>query len=126
MSKSGAGGFCWFELATPNVHAAKEFYSKMLGWNFSETSVGDTTYTIIHSADDEFGGMWEIPATETKDIPPHWLGYIAVEDLAAKLKEAEQLGATIKVPTTTAGKYGKFAVIVDPTGAHVALWESVE
>ncbi|HAU2041037.1 TPA: VOC family protein, partial [Legionella pneumophila] len=25
-----------------------------------------------------------------------------------------------------AGEMGRFAIIVDPTGAHVALWESFE
>ncbi|HAT8247669.1 TPA: VOC family protein, partial [Legionella pneumophila] len=27
---------------------------------------------------------------------------------------------------TQAGEMGRFAIIVDPTGAHVALWESFE
>jgi predicted enzyme related to lactoylglutathione lyase len=34
------------------------------------------------------------------------------------------LGAKVKMPPTTVEGMGRFAVIQDPTDAHIALWES--
>ena len=30
------------------------------------------------------------------------------------------------MPITQAGTHGRFAVIIDPTGAHVAFWETMK
>lgn len=126
MNIPGVGEFCWNELATPNVAVAKDFYGKILGWTFSETQVGDMTYTIIHKGKNELGGIWEIPSTQINAIPPHWLAYVTVEALETVLEQAESLGAVVTMPITPVGTHGTFAVIKDPTGAHIALWESVK
>lgn len=124
--KSNLGAFCWNELATPNIEAAKDFYGKLLGWQFTDHDMGDTTYTMIHCEGEKFGGMWHI-ANEHKDqIPPHWMGYILVNDVAATLEQAKTMGATVKVPTTAAGDLGLFGIIMDPAGAHIAFWQAIE
>lgn len=124
MKQPGIGQFCWHELATPNVKAAKEFYSAILGWEFTEFNVGDMTYTKIKCGENEFGGMWQIPTDQQDKIPPHWMGYLQVSNLEETLNKAQSLGATLKMPITPTGDFGQFAIIVDPTGAHIAFWES--
>lgn len=124
MNQEKAGRFCWNELATSNVSVAKDFYGKMFGWTFEEHTTDEHTYTMIKSGDSEFGGMWQIPTEQKNDIPPHWMGYILVDNLEKTLEEATHFGATIKVPLTKAGEHGCFAVLIDPTGAHIAVWES--
>lgn len=119
------GEFCWNELATNNVKSAKDFYSKILGWEFIDHNMGDTTYTMIKVGDKEFGGIWQIPTDKINEIPPHWMGYILVDDIEKTIKKAQDLGATIKVPVTPVGDYGLFSIIIDPTGAHIAFWESI-
>ncbi|MFI4963325.1 MAG: VOC family protein [Legionellales bacterium] len=125
MNKPKLGEFCWNELATSNVTAAKDFYGKILGWTFTETTMGDTTYTLISSGDNQLGGIWQIPTDQKNTVPPHWMGYISVEHLESVLEQAEELGATIKMPITIVGTEGRFAVLIDPTGAHIAFWESL-
>ena len=119
------GEFCWNELATTNVKAAKEFYSQSFGWTFSDHEMGDATYSMIKYGNKEFAGMWQIPHDQEKQIPPHWMSYISVNNLEQSIEKVKKHGATIKVPLTKAGDYGQFAVIIDPTGAHVALWQSL-
>lgn len=119
-----AGEFCWNELATRNVKEAKEFYSKSFGWQFSDHQIGDSTYSMIKCGGQEFGGMWQIPHDQT-DIPPHWMSYILVDNLEQSLDTVKKNGAQVKVPTTKAGEFGMFAIIIDPTGAHIALWQSL-
>lgn len=121
-----AGQFCWSELATPNLKAAKEFYGNAFGWTFSDLEMDTCTYSMIKCGNKEFAGMWEIPHDQQKDIPPHWMSYILVDSLEKSLEKVKKHGATVKVPPTKVGEFGHFSVIIDPTGAHIAIWESLE
>ena len=119
------GEFCWNELATSDIEAAKDFYGKVFGWEFSDHDVGGMIYTMIKLNNKEFGGMWSIPKDKKKEIPPHWMSYILVEDVEDSLEKARKQGASIVKPTSKAGDFGLFAIITDPTGAHVALWQTL-
>lgn len=125
MDKMSFGGFCWNELSTPNIQAAKDFYSRVLGWQFVDHDMGDMTYTMIKNGDKEFGGMWQIPKDKQKEIPPHWLSYILVKNVEETLKKATDSGAKTIMPVTGITDFGRFAIIQDPTGAHIAFWESL-
>ncbi|KTC66322.1 glycoxylase (plasmid) [Legionella adelaidensis] len=118
------GQFCWNELATPDVKKAKDFYSKVFGWQFKDHKMDQMTYTIVESNDQGFAGIWEIPSEQQSHIPPHWMAYILVDDIDSFLDKAKQHGAKEIKEVTQAGEMGKFAIITDPTGAHLALWES--
>lgn len=120
------GEFCWNELATSNVEAAKDFYGKVFGWQFTEHSMGDTTYTMFKKNDQEFGGIWSIPKNMEQEIPSHWMAYILVENAEAALAKALQNGAKVIKPVTKAGEMGLFAIITDPVGAHIALWQPLQ
>jgi predicted enzyme related to lactoylglutathione lyase len=124
--KPKIGEFCWNELATPNVKAAKDFYGKVFGWQFSDHEMGDATYTMIQNKNQPFAGIWSIPKGKEKEIPPHWMAYILVENLDASVEKARKNGANIVKPAANAGEMGRFAVITDPTGAHIALWETLK
>jgi len=119
------GEFVWNELATTNVQGAKDFYSKVFGWEFTDKKMDDMTYTIIKKGDKEFGGIWAIPAAQQNQIPPHWLAYILVENVEQSLEKARQNGATVIKPVQKT-EVGLFAVIKDPIGAHIALWQSTK
>lgn len=119
------GEFCWNELATSNIQAAKDFYGEVFGWEFVDHKMGDgTTYTLVKLNDKEIAGMWVIP--KEKEIPPHWMAYILVENLEKSLEKASANGATIVKPASKAGDFGYFAIIKDPTNAYVALWQSLQ
>ena len=123
---SKIGEFVWNELATTNVQGAKKFYGKVFDWEFTDKNTDDMTYTIIKKGNKEFGGIWAIPAAQQSQIPPHWLAYIMVENVEQSLEKAQQNGATIIKPIQKAGDMGLFAIIKDPVGAHVALWQSLK
>lgn len=119
------GEFCWNELATSNVQGAKDFYGKVFGWQFSDHEMPDMTYTTITAGDREFAGIWSIPKDQEKHIPPHWMAYILVANLDESLEKASKHGAAILKPATKAGDMGLFAIIRDPTGAAIALWQTL-
>lgn len=123
MNLPSIGQFCWNELATNDVHQAKEFYSNLLGWEFREIQSDDMTYTLICSGDKQCGGIWQIPKEQKEHIPPHWMAYILVNNVKETLEKAIKHGATEVKGVTQAGDMGSFAIIMDPVGAHIAFWE---
>lgn len=121
QTATAASTFCWNELRTPDPEAAKRFYTQLLGWTTREMDMVEAgSYTIFVAGDKDVGGMMK---TTKEGIPPHWLSHVAVEDVDAATKKAEQLGAKTDVPPTDIPGTGRFSVITDPTGASIALFQ---
>ena len=55
--------------------------------------------------------------------PSAWLAYVLVDDIAASTKKAKSLGATVMKDVTEVMGMGFFSVLIDPTGAAIALWQ---
>ena len=124
-----AGTFCWQECMTRDAAAAKAFYTQLFGWTTSEMPMpsddGEGVYTMFHPADGApaFGGMVEMNGEQFEGVPPHWLTYVAVDDVNVASEKAASLGGTIMVPPTAIPEYGAFCIIQDPTGAVLALFQ---
>lgn len=123
MTKPSPGEFCWTNLLTANVQAAKEFYGQVFGWEYIESPSENTNVIIIKQGDKEMGGIVEIPAEKQDEIPPHWMNYILVDDIDGIVQKARDHGAIIRREVTTVEGKGRYAVIADPTGAHFSLWQ---
>ena len=125
MSEIKTGEFCWNELITSDTGAAKAFYSELFGWDSSEMDMGDTAYTMFRAAGAPEGpegmvaGMMQSPMPE---MPPFWLSYVMVEDVAATLEKAESLGAKV-IKGVTELPMGTLAIFSDPQGATFAIWK---
>ena len=114
--------FCWNELMTGDIEAAKTFYTALFGWETKEMAMGPGgTYTHFTSAGKDCGGMMKTP---DPNIPPHWLSYVTVDDVDASTSKAEGLGAKVCVKPTDIPDVGRFSVLTDPTGATIALYKS--
>ena len=69
-----------------------------------------------------------MPLTEdmkSHGVPPNWLVYIGTEDVDASAGKAKELGATVHMPPTDIPNVGRFAVLMDPTGAAFALFKGI-
>jgi uncharacterized protein len=53
--------------------------------------------------------------------PPHWLPYVAVDDVDATIARARKLGARIPVDPEDIPGIGRFGVLEDPTAAVLAV-----
>ncbi len=120
------GTFCWYDLSTTDTAAAAKFYSTLLGWTAAPHRVGDDSYTMWQQGDTGFGGLMRLPdEAKAMGAPPHWMGYVWVENAEAAVARATELGARVFVPATTISpEVGRFAVLADPQGATFALYES--
>lgn len=116
------GVFSWNELMTTDLEGAKEFYSKVLGWTFEESTMptGDT-YVVAKDGDAMLAGMFLKTKDVPEHIPPHWGSYVTVDDVDASAKQVEELGGTIIFPLTDIPGVGRFCVIQDPQGAAISM-----
>jgi uncharacterized protein len=130
MEMPANGDFCWTEIATHDLTVSKEFYANVFGWNFKGGNAGvGMEYPEFMVGDGyPMGGMYQISAAMFGDDmpPPHFLNYIAVDDVDAFFAKAIELGATglkepVDIPNT-----GRFCIINDPTGGMVALFKMGE
>jgi predicted enzyme related to lactoylglutathione lyase len=113
------GTFSWAELATSDADAAKAFYASVLGWEYRDTPIPD-------------GSVYSTALRDGKDVaalfssdeqPPHWNCYVTVESADDTAKRAGELGATVAAEAFDVMDLGRMAVIIDPVGAALCLWE---
>ena len=119
-----SGTFCWTELMTRDVAAAKKFYADLIGWKMKDQDMAGGTYTMLTPAGGGqlVGGMMEMGGPQWEGIPPHWMPYITVENVDDRAKRCVELGGQIKHPPTDIPNVGRFCVIADPTGAVISLF----
>jgi uncharacterized protein len=115
------GTFCWDELHTGDKAAAGRFYGALFGWTGKEGDGDPMQYWHWVNDGKDIGGMMSL---EAPGVSPHWLGYVAVAEVEAAAKKAQDLGAKILMPAMDVPKVGSMAVLRDPTGALFALFRS--
>ena len=112
------GAFSWTELMTNDVAAATDFYSELFGWQIKDTDMGNMTYSVVSIGDQQIGGIMTIP--EEAGAPPHWGGYVTVDDVDSVAARAVELGGKLLVPATDIPGVGRFCVVQDPQGATIS------
>jgi predicted enzyme related to lactoylglutathione lyase len=117
-----ANPFVHVELHTPDLAQAREFYSRLFDWKLEDIPApgGGMPYTMINVGEGTGGGMLTTPDPA---VPPHWLAYVGVEDIAAYTLKARELGASVLQDVMQIADYGWLSVIRDPTGAVIAMWQ---
>jgi predicted enzyme related to lactoylglutathione lyase len=125
IDKYPIGSFCWLELATTELGAAKEFYTNLFGWAPSDIPIGPgEVYTMFKLAGRDAGTAAYALRNEQKGMPPHWSIYIAVENTDAAAKRVSELGGKVCAPPFDVFDVGRMAVVQDPTGATFCLWQA--
>jgi len=110
------------ELNTTDVAKAKAFYQNLFTWTLEDVDMGGgQTYTMIKTGDGLGGGMMKHPVP---GAPSGWLAYVNVDDLVAATQKAKSLGATVMRDKTEVPGMGWFSILIDPTGAPIALWQT--
>jgi len=114
--------FVHVELNTTDLDKSKDFYGKLFDWKLEDVPMGDgSTYTMIGVGEGTAGGMLKHPMP---GAPSNWLAYVNVDDIVASTAKAKTLGATILKDVTEVMGMGSFSIIMDPTGATIALWKA--
>lgn len=110
----------WVDLASKDVDAAIEFYSGLFGWTtFND---GETPYSIFMAGDKPVGGIMGM-TPEMGEMPAVWSTYVNVEDADAIIAAATAAGGSVYQPPFDIPGGGRIAVIGDPDGAALCLFE---
>src|SRR5437588_272807 len=124
--KHEPGTFCWVELATSDLDAGIDFYTKLFGWNSSASPVeGWGEYATFTVADGRgaAGGYVQQEQERSMGVPPHWNLYVYSDDVDKIAARATEMGAQAPVPGIDT-PMGRMSVLADPTGAVFCLWQS--
>ncbi len=126
----GHGEFCWTEIASTDSAKCMEFYTNVFGWTFkvSDATDGGFAYNEYSTGGDyPAGGLYQITpemcAPGEPLPPPHFMTYIAVDDVDENAKRAVELGGKVIKEPSDIPNTGRFAIIADPTGAMFATFK---
>ena len=115
----------WVDLTVDNAEEVSEFYSRVVGWEKEPVELENYHDFNMKSSVDAgpVAGVCHRKGV-SKDLPAQWLLYVSVENLDQSLKSCTQLGGKILQEARFLGE-DRFAVIQDPAGAVMALYEKV-
>jgi predicted enzyme related to lactoylglutathione lyase len=111
------GEWLWTELWTDDVDGAFDFYGGLVGYE-REAAPRDKDYTVLRSSGAPRAG---ILALTVKEIRPHWLPYVRVENARAVAERVEALGGKVVLAPREDIRDGTVAIIADPSGAVLAV-----
>ncbi|MBI5707831.1 MAG: VOC family protein [Armatimonadetes bacterium] len=116
--------FPWHELYVPDVDAALAFYTGTLGFGTDSMPMGDGgTYHMLTRDGTPVAGLMSTSSEQMQGVPTHWACYTSVPNLDESLAAVQAKGATMVVGIITVPNVGRMALISDPQGAHIWLFE---
>src|SRR4051794_30800088 len=117
------GSIAWRDLTVPNADELRGFYEQVVGWKSRPVKMGDySDFEMLQPASGESTVGICHARGDNADLPPQWLIYIIVADVAASSASCVELGGKVLIaPRPLSG--GTFCVIRDPVGAVCALFQ---
>lgn len=116
---------CWVDLSTTDPDDAVRFYSTVFGWDHeSMSSSTDEPYHMFTKDGARVAACMRQPEDmAAAGAPPSWVIYLAgnADDVAARVPDS---GGQIIAPPTDVEGAGRMAIIADPSGAVVGVWQA--
>jgi len=118
---------CWVDTLQPDVETAVAFYGGLFGWEVGDPGEmpGDPPgrYYVARRRGRDAAGIGSLPPGG-EAMPPSFNMYVRVESADDAAAGAQSAGGTIVVEPFDAPPAGRMAVVADPTGAQVCLWQA--
>ena len=119
------GCISWLDLTVSDASATRDFYRQVVGWSVQDVEMEDAgeryaDYNMLGADGSPAAGVCHARGVNL-GLPPIWMIYLPVGDLAESLRRVREGGGkVIKATRGTDGKYAS-AVVQDPVGASLAL-----
>ena len=119
------GRVAWLDLTVDDAAATRDFYREVVGWSVEEVAMRDgehryADYNMLGDDGNPSAGVCHARGPNA-DLPPVWMIYLPVGDLAESLRRVPEEGGTVLKTQKQANGEIMYAVIRDPAGAHLAL-----
>lgn len=126
IEKHDPGVFCWAELGTTDIAAAKAFYGGLFGWAAEDMPMGDGhTYSMLKLAGLELGAMYKLTGEMLKQsVSPNWMLYVNVASADETVERAKAAGGQVVAGPFDVFDAGRMATLRDPQGANISVWQA--
>lgn len=116
----------WIDLSTTNPAGAQAFYGTLFGWSFDAkpTDQGGEYIMASKGGRSAAGMMQQQPELAEMGMPSMWNTYVTVDDIDSAVAKVEPAGGAVMMQPMQVMDAGRMAVIGDPTGAAVCLWQA--
>ncbi|MFZ3472062.1 VOC family protein [Streptomyces sp. 4.24] len=119
---------CWIDLMVPDQQAAIDFYSDLFGWQGEIGPPETGGYAVCTLKGKPVAGIMKAmnPDGSVPDpMPPTvWTTYLATDGLDGTLKSVTDAHGKVILGAMDVMDLGRMAVVADPTGAVVGLWQA--
>jgi predicted enzyme related to lactoylglutathione lyase len=112
---------CWVDLMSPDVQRAKQFYSGVFGWDFTDTGM---QYHIATVRGKQVAGIGEQQSGQPG--PSMWVTYLWADDADAIGNRVTKAGGNVFMGPMDVPGAGRMALATDPTGAAFGIWQGRE
>jgi hypothetical protein len=103
------------------VEGSAKFYGELFGWEAQDPSPEFGGYFMFtRDGVPVAGGMGDMGDMRANNT---WKVYLATDDIAKTIEAAEGEGAQIQAPSMPVADLGVQAVLSDPTGATIGVWQ---
>lgn len=117
------GSITWQELNVADADRVRDFYEAIAGWKTERVDMGGySDYSMVAPATGQVVAGICHARGPNAELPPQWLVYITVADVAESARRCAELGGKIVAGPKPLGG-GMFCVIQDPAGAVCALFK---
>jgi len=119
------GCISWLDLTVSDASATRDFYRQVVDWSVQDVEMEDASeryadYNMCCDDGNPAAGVCHARGVNL-GLPPVWMIYLPVGDLAESLRRVpEEGGKIIKATRRTDGEYAS-AAVQDPVGACLAL-----
>ena len=120
-----AGRIAWADLTVPDAPATRDFYRDVVGWTPQDVGMEDADgryadYNMLGPDGSPLAGVCHARGTNL-GLPPVWMIYLPVGDIAESLRCVEEEGGTVLKASRRADGGYAYGIIRDPVGASLAL-----
>jgi len=122
---AGVGRISWLDLTVSDASATRDFYRQVVGWSVQDVEMEDASeryadYNMFGDDGNPAAGVCHARGVNL-GLPPIWMIYLPVGDLAESVRRVREEGG--KIIKATQGKDGEYAcaVVQDLVGAYLGL-----
>lgn len=118
------GAPCWIDLMSSDTDSALAFYGDIFGWRAEPGGEEYGGYISLYQGDAIVAGLMKNEANS--GYPDGWSTYLSTADIHATVSAAESAAGTILLQPMDVVSMGAMAMIADPGGAAVGVWQPKE
>lgn len=118
------GAPIWVDLMSSDVAKSTAFYSELFGWTAESAGEEFGGYVNFALDGEQVAGM--MVNDPAQGMPDVWSVYLHTPDADAAVAATRANGGEVFLEPHPVGTIGRFAVVADPAGAAVGMWEPAE